>query len=66
VARRLGAALDGIRGEGWRDEIESLDPAETPGVLTIATADALMTDGDSPRAIDIARRDRQLIACGVN
>ena len=33
VTRRLEAALDEIRGEGWRDEIESLDPAEAPGVL---------------------------------
>ena len=33
VTRRLEAALDEIRGEGWRDEIENLDPAEAPGVL---------------------------------
>jgi len=33
VTRRLEAALDEIRGEGWRDEITSLDPAEAPGVL---------------------------------
>ena len=33
VTRRLEAALEGIRGEGWRDEIERLDPTEAPGVL---------------------------------
>jgi hypothetical protein len=33
VTRRLGAALDEIRGQGWRDEVEQLDPAEAPGVL---------------------------------
>ena len=33
VTRRLEAALEEIRGEGWKDEIESLDPAEAPGVL---------------------------------
>ncbi|MEE4271573.1 MAG: hypothetical protein V2I67_07865 [Thermoanaerobaculales bacterium] len=33
VTRRLEAALDEIRGEGWRDEIDNLDPAEAPGVL---------------------------------
>jgi superfamily II DNA or RNA helicase/HKD family nuclease len=33
VTHRLEAALEEIRGEGWRDEIESLDPAEAPGVL---------------------------------
>jgi hypothetical protein len=27
VTRRLEAALDEIRGEWWRDEIESLDPS---------------------------------------
>ena len=33
VTPRLEAALDEIRGDGWRDEIDSLDPAEAPGVL---------------------------------
>ena len=33
VTRRLEAALDEIRGEGWKDEINNLDPAEAPGVL---------------------------------
>ena len=33
VTRRLEAALEEIRGEGWRDEVASLDPAEAPGVL---------------------------------
>ena len=32
VTRRFEAALEEIRGEGWRDEIENLDPAEAPGV----------------------------------
>ena len=33
VTRRLEAALEEIRGEGWRDEVANLDPAEAPGVL---------------------------------
>ena len=33
VTRRLEAALEEIRGEGWRDEVATLDPAEAPGVL---------------------------------
>lgn len=33
VTRRLETALEEIRGEGWKDEIENLDPAEAPGVL---------------------------------
>ncbi len=33
VTRRLEAALEEIRGEGWWDEIGNLDPGETPGVL---------------------------------
>lgn len=33
VTRRLDAALEEIRGAGWRDEITNLDPAEAPGVL---------------------------------
>ena len=33
VTRRLEAALEEIRGEGWRDEVTKLDPAEAPGVL---------------------------------
>jgi len=33
ITRRLEAALSEIRGQGWRDEIEQLDPAEAPGVL---------------------------------
>ena len=33
ITRRLEAALEEIRGEGWRDEITNLDPAEAPGVL---------------------------------
>ncbi len=33
ITRRLEAALDEIRGQGWQDEITSLDPAEAPGVL---------------------------------
>ena len=30
VTRRLEAALEEIRGEGWRAEITNLDPAKTP------------------------------------
>jgi len=30
VTRRLDAALEEIRGEGWRDEITNLEPAKTP------------------------------------
>ena len=33
VTRRLEAALEEIRGAGWRDEVDNLDPAEAPGVL---------------------------------
>ena len=33
VTRRLEAALEEIRGQGWRDEVANLDPAEAPGVL---------------------------------
>ncbi len=33
VTRRLEAALEEIRGQGWQDEVEQLDPAEAPGVL---------------------------------
>ena len=33
VTRRLEAALEETRGEGWKDEISNLDPAEAPGVL---------------------------------
>ena len=33
VTRRLEAALEEIRGEGWRDEVANLDPAEAPSVL---------------------------------
>jgi hypothetical protein len=42
VTRRLEAALDEIRGEGWRDEINNLDPAEPPGVPA-TTWPALLT-----------------------
>jgi hypothetical protein len=40
VTRRREAALEEIRGGGWRDEIESLDPAQAPGVLTHLNARA--------------------------
>ena len=33
ITRRLEAALEEIRGEGRRDEVEQLDPAGAPGVL---------------------------------
>jgi len=33
VTRRLEAALDEIRGEGWMGEVANLDPAEAPGIL---------------------------------
>ena len=35
VTRRLEAALEEIRGQGWRDEVEQLDAAEAPGVLAL-------------------------------
>ena len=32
-AKGLEAAPDEIQGDGWRDEIQSLDPADWPGAL---------------------------------
>ena len=33
VTRRLETALEEIRGQGWRDEVQQVDPAEAAGVL---------------------------------
>jgi hypothetical protein len=46
VTRRLEAALDEIRGEGWQDKITNLNAAETPCALpgpTLRLADLYPT-----------------------
>ena len=36
ITRRLEAALEEIRGQGWRDEVANLDPARPGGVKSEA------------------------------
>ena len=36
ITRRLEAALEEIRGEGWREEVANLDPARPGGVKSEA------------------------------
>ena len=60
ITRRLEAALEEIRGEGWREEIDDLDAAEAPGVLARFIHDlvepllgSLSGDGRTARQLEI-------------